>query len=264
MYEYARTEPVTVSLRALSGRVDVEAGNSETIQVDVTPIRDSSAARDLAAEVKVALEGDTLVVHVPARRGALWRRGHGLAISIRVPEGSTLVGRSASAGIRAAGRYAKVSLQLSSGHSEVENVDGDARITAASGHLTVGRAGGTVALKASSGHLTVGDVIGDVTADTSSGDIRLGSVGASLEASSASGEIEVGRLRQGQARIRTSSGDVRVGVAGGTGVWLDLNTSSGRSLNSLAAPGDAAPPTGATLELKVRTASGDIHIQRAA
>ncbi|GIF36927.1 DUF4097 family beta strand repeat-containing protein [Actinoplanes xinjiangensis] len=264
MYEYARTEPVTVSLRALSGRVDVEAGPHETIQVDVTPLRDSSAARDLAAEVKVALEGDTLVVHVPDRRGALWRRGHSLAITIRVPEGSTLTGRSAAAGIRAAGRYAQVDLKLSSGDSEVENVDGEARITTASGHLTVGRAGGAVALKTSSGHLTIGDVTGDVTAGTSSGDIRLASAGASVEATSASGEIEVGRLRQGRARIRTSSGDVRVGVATGTGVWLDLNTSSGRNVNNLASPGDDIPSTGATLELKVRTASGDIHIQRAA
>ncbi|MEU8664606.1 DUF4097 family beta strand repeat-containing protein, partial [Actinoplanes philippinensis] len=121
-----------------------------------------------------------------------------------------------------------------------------------------------VALKTSSGHLTIGDVTGDVTARTSSGDIRLGSVGDSLEATTASGEIEVGRLRQGQAKIRTSSGDVRVGVAPGTGVWLDLNTSSGRNVNTLAAPGDTTPQTGATLELKVRTASGDIHIQRAA
>ncbi|MFC4065411.1 DUF4097 family beta strand repeat-containing protein [Actinoplanes subglobosus] len=264
MYEYARTEPVTVSLRALSGRVDVEAGQNETIQVEVSPIRDSSAARDLAAEVKVALEGDTLVVHVPERRGSLWRRGHSLAISIKVPEGSTLTGRSAAARVRAAGRYARVDLRLSSGDSEVETVDGDAHITTASGHLTLRRAGGAVELKTSSGHLRIGDVIGDVTAGTSSGDIRLGSAGASLEATTASGEIEVGRLSQGQAKIRTSSGDVRVGVAPGTGVWLDLNTSSGRNVNGLAAPGAEAAPTGATLELKVRTASGDIHIQRAA
>ncbi|MEU8659602.1 hypothetical protein, partial [Actinoplanes philippinensis] len=145
MYEYPRTEPVTVSLRALSGRVDVEAGHGETIQVDITPIRDSSAARDLAAQVKVALEDDTLVVHVPDRRGALWRRGHSLAIRIRVPEGSSLTGRSAAAAVHATGRYARVDLDLSSGDSEVENVDGDARITTASGHLTVGRAGGAVA-----------------------------------------------------------------------------------------------------------------------
>ncbi|MEU4161226.1 DUF4097 family beta strand repeat-containing protein [Actinoplanes sp. NPDC026670] len=264
MYEYARTEPVTVSLRALSGRVDVEAGHRDTIQVDVTPLRDSSAARDLAAEVEVALDGDTLVVRVPERRGALWRRGHSLAISIKVPEGSTLTGRSAAAPVRATGRYAQVSLDLSSGDSEVESVDGDARITTASGHLTVGQAGGAVTLKTSSGHLTIGDVTGDVKAGTSSGDIRLGSAGASVEASSASGEIEVGRLHHGQARIRTSSGDVRVGVAPGTGVWLDLDTSSGRNVNNLAAPGDDIAPTGATLELKIRTASGDIHVQRAA
>jgi hypothetical protein len=85
-----------------------------------------------------------------------------------------------------------------------------------------------------------------------------------VRAETASGHIEVGSLRQGQARLRTASGDVEVGVAAGTGVWLDLDTASGKSVTDLTMRGDTPPGDGAaTLELRVRTASGDILVRRA-
>ena len=51
-------------------------------------------------------------------------------------------------------------------------------------------------------------------------------------------------------------------MAAGTGVWMDLNTMSGRSVSDLAAQDD--PPAAQTgLELRVRAVSGDIHVHRA-
>ena len=65
---------------------------------------------------------------------------------------------------------------------------------------------------------------------------------------------------------QSASGDVKIGVEAGTGVWLDVNTASGSTRNELTmgadAPGATAASTGATLELRVRTASGDIDIRR--
>jgi len=55
-----------------------------------------------------------------------------------------------------------------------------------------------------------------------------------------------------------------VGVAPGTGVWLDLDTASGKSTSDLTNHGDVPPADKpATLELRIRTASGDIHVHRA-
>jgi DUF4097 and DUF4098 domain-containing protein YvlB len=101
-------------------------------------------------------------------------------------------------------------------------------------------------------------------ADTASGDIHMASGNGSLKAKSASGDIEVGLLREGVAKISTASGDVRVGIATGTGVWLDLDTASGKSTSDLTSHGDVPPSDKPTnLELRVRTASGDIHVHRA-
>ncbi|GAA2716868.1 DUF4097 family beta strand repeat-containing protein [Actinoplanes palleronii] len=263
-YEFDRAEPVTVALRAMAGTVEIDAGHHETIRVEVIPIDDSEAGRHAAENTRVVLEGDTLVVAVPHQDRWRLRRTPALRITARIPAGSTLTGESAAADVRAAGRFHDVNLKLASAAGHVADAAGDVRLSTASGDLSVGRVGGSAFLKSASGRIRAGDVIGDVTAGTASGDITVGSGGGSLEAGTASGAIAVGSLSQGRARIRTASGDVTVGVAPGTGVWLDLNTAAGRSSTDLPSHGDTTPAAGGPgLELRVRTASGDIRIHRA-
>jgi DUF4097 and DUF4098 domain-containing protein YvlB len=259
MPEFDRSTPVTVSLRTQRGTVDIAAEERATITVDVRPLDNSDTSREGAANTRVALDGDTLVVHAP--EGSAWqlRRSPKLAITIRVPAGSSIQGKSASADIRATGRYAAAELDLASADVNVEEVTGDAHLSAASGDLTVGWVGGGLLLNSSSGDLEVGDV----SIETASGDITIRSVGGSLRAGTASGDIEIGRVSRGQTQIKTASGDVKVGVAAGTGVWLDLNTASGDTKSDLTMEGSAPAEGRAALELHVRTASGDIHISRA-
>jgi DUF4097 and DUF4098 domain-containing protein YvlB len=184
---------------------------------------------------------------------------------VKVPAGSALAGKSAAARVRAAGVYSVVQLDVSSADVEIEEVVGDAQLEASSGDLSIARVGGALRIKTASGRVRIGDVAGDVNASTASGAISMSSGGGSLQAKTASGSIKVGRLRQGQAHIGTASGSVEVGVAAGTGVWLDLSTASGRSVSDLTAQGET-PPAGnpASLELRVRTASGNIRVRRAA
>ncbi|MEV6851237.1 DUF4097 family beta strand repeat-containing protein [Actinoplanes sp. NPDC051411] len=262
MYEFDRATPVTVALRAHGGHVEITAEERSTIQVDVTPMNDNS--REAAEKTLVVLEDDTLLVQVPGSEYWSWRRSPKLAVSIRVPAGSALAGKSSSADVRAAGTYSVVQLNVASADVRVEDVTGDALLDAASGDLSIARVGGGLRIKSSSGTLRVGDVTGDVSAETASGDIHVQSGNASLKAKTASGDIEVGLLRQGRAQISTASGDVGVGVATGTGVWLDLDTASGKSTSDLTNHGDVPPTDKPTnLELRVRTASGDIHVHRA-
>ncbi|MEU7904765.1 DUF4097 family beta strand repeat-containing protein [Actinoplanes sp. NPDC049118] len=259
MPEFDHATPVTVSLRLHRGEADVFAEPRETVRVDIT-----EGGADASESFTVRLEGDTLIVHAPDTALWQWRRYPKVRIVIRVPEGSSLAMKSAAADIRAAGRYATVQGSLQSADAEVDRVDGDAQLKAASGDLKVVHVGGSLRLSSSSGDIEVGDVIGDVSADTASGDITIRAAGASVQAESASGDVEVGLLRRGKARLKTASGDVSVGVAAGTGVWLDLSTSSGSTSNGLSM---GATPTGdqqATLELGIRTASGDIDVHRAA
>jgi hypothetical protein len=263
MQTFEHTGPVTVAVRAQRGRVDITAADEAAVQVGVAPLDGSAAAAEAARDTYVALEGDTLVVDTPNRSGWQWRRAPGLAITIRVPTGSSIVATLASADLRAGGRYAQGQVKAASGDAWIEEVTGSAQIESASGELTVGRVGGALRIGTASGRVRLGDVTGDVAATTASGDITIRGVGGSLSAQTASGAIEIGAVRRGQAGIRSASGDVEVGVTAGTGVWLDVSTASGSTVNELVMSG---PPSGgagtAALRLRIRTASGDIAIRR--
>jgi DUF4097 and DUF4098 domain-containing protein YvlB len=258
MYEFDRATPVTVSLRVQRGKADVVAENRPNIQVEITP-EDGGEVED---RFTVALEGDTLVVHAPEATWN-WRRTPKVRVLVRVPLDSALAAKSASADIRATGRWSTVQANVASADVHLDEAAGDALLKAASGDITVHRVGGSLRIGSSSGDLRVGDVMGDVKMDTASGDIVLRRAGGSLQADSASGDVEVGVISRGKARLGTASGDVSVGVAAGTGVWLDLNTASGSTSSDLAMGGGAGQGAQeAALELRIRTASGDIDVHR--
>jgi DUF4097 and DUF4098 domain-containing protein YvlB len=258
MYVFDRSTPVTVSLRLQRGLAELVAEQRPDAQVEVI----AEDGGDEADRFTVALEGDTLIVHAPESTWN-WRRTPKVRVQVRVPLDSALTVKSAAADIRATGRWATSQANVASADVYVDEVTGDASLKAASGDLTINRVGSSLRISSSSGDLRVGDVNRDVKADTASGDI-VHRVGGSVQADTASGDVEVGMVSHGRARLVTASGDVSVGVAPGTGVWLDLNTASGSTTSDLAMGGEAAGGAqDATLELRVRTASGDIDVHRA-
>lgn len=263
MRTFEHTGPVTVAVRAQRGKVEVTAAADGAVEVGVAPLDGSAAAAEAARDTYVALEGDTLVVDTPTRSGWQWRRAPSLAITIRVPTGSSILSTLASADLRAGGQYAQVQAKAAAGDAWIDDVTGPAQIESASGDVTVGRVGGALRVGSASGRLRVGDASGDVAARAASGYITIRGVGGSLLAETASGDIAVGVVRRGQAAITSASGDVEVGVAAGTGVWLDVSTASGSTVNELTMGG--GPGYGATkpaLRLRIRTGSGDIAIRR--
>jgi hypothetical protein len=264
MEKFDRIQPVTVALRASRGRVDITAAEGAPVAVDVQPMDGSPAAADAARLTRVALEGDTLYIQTPQPTGWGWFRTPKLAITVQVPLDSGLALKTATADVRAAGRYSVVQVDVASADVAVEEVAGDAQLKAASGDLTVGRVGGGLKAQTASGDLNIGDVTGDAIAGSASGDIEIRSVGGSLKSSTASGDIEVGLVRRGRVELKAASGDIEVGVAAGTGVWLDVSTASGSTRNDLSMAGDARPAgqDAPQLELRIRTASGDIQIRR--
>jgi hypothetical protein len=263
MYEFDRSAPVTVVLRAHGGAVEIVAEDRRTAEVDVQPM--SGGGAEAAQQTRVVLEDDTLLVQVPGAEAWSWRRSPKLRITVRVPTGSSVAGKTSSADVRALGVFGDVRLDVASADIDLAGATGDVSLEAASGDLTVARVGGSLRAKSSSGSLRIGDVTHDVNAETASGAIRTGTLDGSVRAVTASGDIEIGSLRQGNADIRSASGDITVGVAAGSAVWMDVNTSSGKSITDLTARGDV-PPTDppAELELRIRTASGDIRVHRGA
>ncbi|MCH7735415.1 MAG: DUF4097 family beta strand repeat protein, partial [Chloroflexi bacterium] len=111
-----------------------------------------------------------------------------------------------------------------------------------------------------SGDVTAPRVEGAVTAKTASGDVEIGEAGSDVRANTASGDLRVETASRGTVSSKSASGSVSIGVATGTGVWLDLNTVSGSINNGLDTT--ATEPESRDLTIQVRTVSGDIDITR--
>jgi DUF4097 and DUF4098 domain-containing protein YvlB len=202
-----------------------------------------------------------LVVEAP-EAGTFWLLRHGrIRVDIRIPLECPLNVKLASAEARCRGRYGETRIAGASGDVAVEHVAGDTTITTASGHVLVDRVDGSAHVKSASGDVTLGLVAGNVEGHTASGDLTVENAGGSVLLTSASGDMQVSCLRGGTAKLKGASGAVRVGVAQGTGVWLDVNTTSGRTSNGLSMGGQ---PTNdqAQLSLTIRTVSGNVDIRR--
>lgn len=260
MPEFDHPSPITLSLRLQRGSAEVVAEERDTVRVDVT----APDGTDAAGQFTIAFDGDTLAVHAPDAVGWAWRRTAKVHVAVRVPVDSTVAAKSAAADVRLAGRYTTVQALLASADVHLDQATGDVQLKSASGDVTVDRVGGSLRMNSASGSLRAGDVTRDVSAGTASGDIAIRRVGGSVNAQSASGDLEIGMISHGRADLRSMSGDVSVGVTPGTGVWLDLNTASGSTSSDLAmGDGPAEGRGAANLELRVRTASGDIDVHRA-
>lgn len=264
MPEFPVDGPVTVAFKIPSGSVDVVAEERATAAVEVLPANGREESRRLAEETTVEFHGDALAVTAPDRYGFRLRSGS-LTVKVRVPVGSSVSGKVASADTACHGTFGGVSVESASGDVQVDHVSGDAAFTTASGDVRVGRVDGHLRSKGASGDLRAQRVGGTVGVKVASGDVSLEDVGGDVSLDTASGDVNIGRAATGTIQIGSASGDVRVGVVAGTGVWFDLKTLSGDTRNRLdtSAPAGAAEDNGNHLTLQIRTLSGDIFIHRA-
>lgn len=269
MYEFAVTSPVTVAAKIASGELEIIAEERASATVEVRPWDDSSSAREAAGEVRVELAGDRLLVETPSGfSGARWLFGRGgkVRVRVRTPLDSPVEARLASCDVTGRGRFGPTMVHTASGDVRLDEVAGDLSATVSSGDLSAERIVGAAVTHSASGDVRIGEVGGELSATTASGDVRVVRVGGSLTARTASGDVTVDAVDRGEVRVHTVSGDVRVGVQRGTRVWLDLDTTSGRTTTELDhadAPPEAAGGEGGQLSLRVRTVSGDIKVGRA-
>jgi hypothetical protein len=261
MPEFPTPRPVTAVVKLPVGALAITAEERDTAVVDVEPYDDRPASREAAERTTVDLHGDTLTVSAPDG-GWLGRHPASLLVTIHVPLDSRLRLRTASASTACRGRYSSVDVSGAAGHVYLEHVTGDARVKVDSGDVTAGRIDGEFQVSGAAGDVNAQHVGGPVDASVASGSIDIGSADAGVKAKTASGRVRIGAARRGTVKVRTASGDVAVGVRSGTGVWLDLDTISGRTTNDLDMTGGGGGEAGHDLSVEVRTASGDIAISR--
>jgi hypothetical protein len=266
MPEFACSGPITVDLRIGGGSVELYAEPRETAVVEVAPYDRGDPSRDAAAQTQIEFANDHLLIAAPESTGWLLRRSPRLQVMVRVPSGSTGRLRVASADVSGHGEWAQVKLNTAAGDAYFERVHGDLTVNTASGDVRTLVVGGRLTVRTASGDASAQRVGGAADITSASGDLQIDEADADVSAKTASGNVRIGATRQGTLRMNTVSGDISIGVIAGTGVWLDLNTLSGKTRSDLnmgarGGGGGDAPPEH-TLTLQVRTVSGDIEIHR--
>lgn len=265
MPEFPTSGPITVDIRLAGGSVDLHAEPRDSALVEIEPYDSSDPAQEAADRARVDFSGDTLVIAAPEPSGWLLRRSPRLRVTARVPTGSTGRLRVATADVTCHGDWAQLKLGTAAGDIYVEQVRGDLTVNTASGDVRAVQVGGRLTVKTASGDVSAQDVTGSVDVKSASGDVQLDDAGSDLSITTASGNAAVGAARQGTLRVNTVAGDVSVGVVSGTGVWLDLNTLSGKTRSDLTVTdgtgaGDGAPSHDLTVH--IRTISGNIDVHR--
>jgi predicted DNA-binding protein with PD1-like motif len=262
MPEFPTSGPVTVDVRLAGGNVELYAEPRETAQVEITPYDDSDASQEAAARTRVELTGDTLVIAAPEAGGWLLRRSPRLRVVARVPAGSSGRLKLATADATCHGEWTQVKLGTAAGDVYTEQVTGDLTVNTASGDVRAGQVGGRLTVKTASGDVSAQEVRGSVEVKSASGDVQIDDADGDLHITTASGNVTIGAARRGTLRANTVAGDISVGVVSGTGVWLDLNTLSGRATSDLSVTGGSGEASGPDLTVQVRAISGNIHVHR--
>lgn len=288
---------VLVRVRNRAGLVEVRAEDRATTEVEVSPFDNTPAAVEAAAATRISHDGagdrHTVRVEVPpddggaGGAGGLLRRVINLPNNPRVhvrvfcPTGASLDVDTASASVDVSGAVESADVTTASGEVELGPVSGELRVRTASGDVQLDRVGGDVRVETASGDVRGARLDGPATVNTASGDVRIEAAGERLDVHTASGDVMVRaaagdceihtasgdqlleRLTGGRVRLDTVSGDLLAGIAKGTNLAVDAQTVTGDLSSEIPLDGEPSGDDGSTLDLRIRTVSGDVQLRRA-
>lgn len=260
----------------------VIASASSDATVEVRPRTRSRGLDVRAAEQAVVERGDgrLRVMLRPLRPYSWFSDGGAVDIVIEVPIGGDVEVTSGMGALRCRGELGAVALRTGMGpiHAEhcaslraktgmgevsVERVTGHAEITTGSGKIRIGEVDGDAVVRSGDGDTLIGEVTGDLQIKAANGAIEVERAGSSVTATSANGGIRIGEVARGSISVRTAAGSLEVGVVDGTSAWLDLKTTYGR-VNHELDPAEAPQGGADAIEVRARSAYGDITVRRAA
>jgi len=272
-------EPISVTIDRIVGEVHLVASDRTDTSVDVRPA-DPSRPADIRGAEKTLVEcsAGRLVIRGPKQPNFLGRADK-VDVTIELPTGSRLDCDLDLGSITSEGRLGDVRLKLSLGEIQldttkalqvhgsygrlvVDRVDGDADISTGK-EIRVGHIAGMGKIKNSNGSTRVGQAAGDLYVKAANGDIDIDHADAGVTAKTANGSIRVGEVAGGGVILETAAGEIRVGIRPGIPAYLDVATQYGRVLNSLD-PADGPKQSEVAVDVRARTAAGDIVISRSA
>ncbi|MCW5714505.1 MAG: DUF4097 family beta strand repeat protein [Bauldia sp.] len=284
MASFPTTGPIRLIVDLSVGDVTIAASERRDATVDVRPRSTARAGDARAAEgTTIDFRADMLVVRAPkARLSSLlgFGRGDAVDVTVALPVGSHVEVETMMGTVRINGRIGDgrvrtgdgpvrldeaASLIVDTGRGDVtaRDIAGRAEVSTGMGSIRIGGIAGSATIKNSHGGIEVGSVGADLRLSASHGEIVLGRSEGEVVAKTAYGSIRADEVALGSVQLETAYGQIEVGIRAGTSAFVDAHTAYGRVRNMLSAD-DAAPPTGATAEVRARTAYGDITIRRIA
>ncbi|MER5428315.1 DUF4097 family beta strand repeat-containing protein [Streptomyces sp. NPDC002588] len=203
MQKFETPAPISAVLDLPAGRVQFIAADRADTTVEVLPA-DPSKSRDTrtAEQTTVAYADGVLRITAAAPDSRLFGPSGSVEITVRLPAGSRVEAKAASAELRGVGRL------------------GDVVFDGAYRQIKID--------EAASVRLTATD-----------GDVEVGRLGGPAEISTARGDIRIAEAARGTLVLRTQSGDISVAAAAGVSAALDAGTDHGRVSNALKNDGTA-------------------------
>jgi len=280
MSKFDTPQPISVSLEALVGNVEIVASDRSDTVVEVHA-GDPAKKADVTAARQTLVEcaGDVLTVKAPKswRQWTPWGGYESIEVRIELPSGSRLRAAVGVGSLRGSGSIGECHfrtglgdiqleeagpLELKSGTGKVgvDRAIGRSLIKTA-GAVRIGRAEGPLVVKNGNGDTWLGETAGETQVTAANGAIVIEAAQASVSAKSANGDVRIGEAAAGTVVAQTSLGAVEVGVRDGVAAWLDLETKFGAVENELGAAQRPGPGEEA-VEIRARTSMGRIAIHR--
>jgi DUF4097 and DUF4098 domain-containing protein YvlB len=281
MPKFDTPEPITANIEPGVGSVTIVAGDRVDTVVEIRPTNPDNEFDTAAAErTTVDFAGNTLTIRGSKINPLIGpnKKTGSTDITVELPAGSHVHGKTAMGDVTATGRLGDVSyktglgdvrfdeaatLSVTSGTGTVlgNRTTGKATITTA-GRVHVGELADGGVLKNSNGDTVVGAARGPVRVRAANGDITVEESADDVEAKSANGTVRVLDAVRGSLTLETAMGEIEVGIRAGSAAWLDVKTKFGRVRNEMTASG--APAEHADrVEIHANTAFGDVTVRRA-
>ena len=282
MPTFVTPEAITVTLELGIAHVRIVAADRADTVVEVRPT-DPAKESDVSAAERTRVEYSDGRLQIKAPRGwkphSLRGGGESIGVQIDLPAGSQLRGAAGIGTLRASGRLGGCTFGMGAGDIQLDRAE-HVRLKTGVGDVTLGRAGGhtvvttgtgavridhvdgTAVVKNANGDTWIGEVTGDLRVASANGSISVDRSPTTVAAKTARGDVRLGEVAGGDVRAETAFGQVEVGIRAGIAAWLDLDTRFGTVVNDLGAA-DAPAPGEDTVEIRARTAFGNVTVRRA-
>ena len=268
--------PVDLEVLTHSGDVTVRAGSSGSVFIRgkiyvgnhwLGSNRDADV-HEIEQHPPIRQEGNSVHIEYVNMRNI------SVDYEISVPADTTVRTRSGSGDQTIEGTHGNVDTQTGSGDVKLENLTGEIRLQTGSGNIRARHISGPVRGGTGSGDVEIDEAAsGDIDLHTGSGNINARGVQGGFHGETGSGDVTAEGTQTGSWEIRTGSGNVHVRLPANAAFDADISTSSGSV--------DVGEPIEMTVQgrvgdthkqihgkvhgggplLRVRTGSGDIHIQ---